>query len=100
MAGGIPLVNQHSPMQPGLLETPADTLSHAQIRAARAYLGWTALELAEQSGVSFSTVRRVEMPGPRAVRDENVTAIRAAFSRHGVRFVSYADGSLGIAGRG
>jgi ribosome-binding protein aMBF1 (putative translation factor) len=91
-------VNQHS--QPGLMETPTDTLSHAQIRAARAYLGWTALELAEESGVSFSTVRRVEMPGPRAVRDENVAAIREAFIRHGVRLVSHADGSLGIAGRG
>lgn len=91
-------MNQHS--QPGLMETPTDTLSHAQIRAARAYLGWTALELAEESGVSFSTVRRVEMPGPRAVRDENVAAIREAFIRHGVRLVSHADGSLGIAGRG
>jgi transcriptional regulator with XRE-family HTH domain len=80
-------------------ETPTDALSHAQIRAARAYLGWTALELADESGVSFSTVRRVEMPGPRAVRDENLTAIRDAFTRHGVRFVSYADGALGIAGR-
>lgn len=91
-------MNQH--LQPGLMETPTDTLSHAQIRAARAYLGWTALELAEESGVSFSTVRRVEMPGPRAVRDENVAAIREAFIRHGVRLVSHADGSLGIAGRG
>ena len=80
-------------------ETPADCLSHAQIRAARAYLGWTALELAEESGVSFSTVRRVEMPGPRAVRDENLAAIRDAFTRHGVRFITYADGALGIAGR-
>ena len=80
-------------------ETPTDCLSHAQIRAARAYLGWTALELAEESGVSFSTVRRVEMPGPRAVRDENLAAIRDAFARHGVRFITYADGALGIAGR-
>ena len=80
-------------------ETPADCLSHAQIRAARAYLGWTALQLAEESGVSFSTVRRVEMPGPRAVRDENLAAIRDAFTRHGVRFITYADGALGIAGR-
>ncbi|CAN7533001.1 MULTISPECIES: helix-turn-helix domain-containing protein [unclassified Devosia] len=92
-------MNQHSHMQPGLIETPTDTLSHAQIRAARAYLGWTALELAEESGVSFSTVRRVEMPGHRAVRDENVAAIRQAFTRHGVRFVTHSDGSLGIAGR-
>ena len=80
-------------------ETQADGLSHAQIRAARAYLGWTALQLAEESGVSFSTVRRVEMPGPRAVRDENLAAIRDAFTRHGVRFITYADGALGIAGR-
>lgn len=81
-------------------ETAADCLSHAQIRAARAFLGWTALELAEESGVSFSTVRRVEMPGPRAVRDENLAAIRDAFTRHGVRFVTYADGALGIVGLG
>ncbi|HEV2514100.1 MAG TPA: helix-turn-helix domain-containing protein [Devosia sp.] len=92
-------MNQHSRLQAEPAETLIDTPSHAQIRAARAYLGWTALELAEESGVSFSTVRRVEMPGHRAVRDENVAAIREAFSRHGVRFVSYADGSLGIAGR-
>ncbi len=92
-------MNQHSHLQPEPAETPTDTLSHAQIRAARAYLGWTALELAEESGVSFSTVRRVEMAGHRAVRDENVAAIREAFTRHGVRFVTYSDGSLGIAGR-
>lgn len=91
---------QHSLMHAEPLETPTNTLSHAQIRAARAYLGWTALELAEASGVSFSTVRRVELPGPRAVRDENVEAIREAFTRHGVRFVTHADGALGIAGRG
>lgn len=77
-----------------------DSPSHAQIRAARAYLGWTALELAAHAGVSFSTVRRVEMPGPRAVRDQNLAAIRDAFARHGVRFVTHSDGALGIAGRG
>ena len=93
-------MTQHAHMHPEPAETPTSALSHAQIRAARAYLGWTALELAEESGVSFSTVRRVEMPGPRAVRDENIAAIRAAFARHGVRFVTYSDGSLGIAGRG
>ena len=73
-------------------------LTHAQVRAARAYLGWTALELAEKAGVSFSTVRRVEMPGRRAVRDANIDAIREAFTRSGVRFVVHDDGALGIAG--
>ena len=73
-------------------------LTHAQVRAARAYLGWTALELAEKAGVSFSTVRRVEMQGRRAVRDANIDAIREAFTRSGVRFVVHDDGALGIAG--
>lgn len=93
-------MTQQTHLHPAPFETATDALSHAQIRAARAYLGWTALELAEESGVSFSTVRRVEMPGPRAVRDENLAAIREAFTRHGIRFVTYADGALGIAGRG
>lgn len=75
------------------------SLTHAQVRAARAYLGWTAVELAEKAGVSFSTVRRVEMPGRRAVRDENLDAIREAFTRSGVRFVVHGDGALGIVGR-
>ena len=92
-------MNQSAHLLPHPPDTPTDTLSHAQVRAARAYLGWTALELAEASGVSFSTVRRVEMPGPRVVRDENVAAIRDAFARHGVRFVTHSDGALGIAGR-
>lgn len=74
-------------------------LTHAQVRAARAYLGWTAVELAEKAGVSFSTVRRVEMPGRRAVRDENLDAIREAFTRSGVRFVVHGDGAIGIVGR-
>ncbi|MDC9823891.1 PAS domain-containing protein [Devosia sp. ZB163] len=74
-------------------------LTHAQVRAARAYLGWTAIELAEKAGVSFSTVRRVEMPGRRAVRDANLDAIRDAFTRSGVRFVVHDDGAIGIVGR-
>lgn len=93
-------MNQPAHLRQEPLDTPTDMLSHAQVRAARAYLGWTALELAEASGVSFSTVRRVEMPGPRVVRDQSLDAIRDAFSRHGVRFVTHRDGALGIAGRG
>lgn len=93
-------MNQPTHLRQEPLDTPTDMLSHAQVRAARAFLGWTALELAEASGVSFSTVRRVEMPGPRVVRDESVAAIRDAFARHGIRFMTCSDGSLGIAGRG
>lgn len=47
----------------GEASATVEPLSHAQVRAARAFLGWTALELAAEAGVSFSTVRRVEIPG-------------------------------------
>lgn len=74
-------------------------LSPAQVRAARGLLDWTARELAERSGVSFSTVRRIEMPGPRAVREENLRAVRTTFERHGIEFIVLADGRPGLVSR-
>ncbi|MGV3491279.1 MAG: PAS domain-containing protein [Devosia sp.] len=74
-------------------------ISSSQVRAARAWLDWTAQDLADHSGVSFSTVRRIEAPGPRAVRGANVNAIRRALAQHGVRFVRFADGTTGVVGR-
>ena len=35
-------------------------ISGAQVRAARALLGWTAKELARKAGVGISTVQRIE----------------------------------------
>jgi transcriptional regulator with XRE-family HTH domain len=62
-------------------------ISGAQIRAARALLGWNAALLAERSGVSPATVQRTEAgSGSRpvkAVRD----AIVAALEREGVEFI-------------
>jgi transcriptional regulator with XRE-family HTH domain len=36
-------------------------ISSSQIRAARALLGWSGKELAEQSGVGITTLRRYEL---------------------------------------
>lgn len=71
-------------------------LSSAQVRAARGLLDWTAQDLAERSGLSFSTVRRIETPGPRAVREETLLAVRTAFEKHGVEFVVLQDGRQGL----
>ena len=71
-------------------------LSAAQVRAARGMLDWTARELADHSGVSFSTVRRIEAPGRRLTRDESLRAVRTAFERHGVEFVVLEDGRRGL----
>ena len=60
------------------------------LRAARALLGWSMLELATASGLSFSTVRRLEDgtgSGDRS-RDAAIAALRAA----GIRF-SLMDGA-------
>ncbi len=46
--------------------------------------------------LSFSTIRRMEMPGPRAVRDESYDAVRAALEKHGAQFVKLPDGRTGL----
>lgn len=68
-------------------------LTPGQVRAARGYLGWSAEQLAEEAGVSFSTVRRVETPGERGVRAQSLSAIRTALERAGIRFAVDRDGA-------
>jgi len=75
-------------------ETPP--LLPGQVRAARGYLGWSAEQLAEHAGVSFSTVRRVETPGERGVREQSVAAIRTALERAGITFTTGSDGRTGV----
>lgn len=68
-------------------------LTPGQVRAARGYLGWSAEQLADEAGVSFSTVRRVETPGERGVRPQSLSAIRTALERAGIRFAVDRDGA-------
>ena len=75
------------------------SLSAAQVRAARGLLDWTVQDLADRSGLSFSTVRRIETPGPRTVREETLLAVRATFEEHGVEFVVLQDGRQGPVSR-
>jgi len=59
-----------------------------QIRAARALLGWTAADLAAQSGVSYPTVQRMDATrGLLSGRHETVEAIRRALEAQGVQFL-------------
>jgi len=63
-------------------------ISSAQLRAARALLRWSALELAEASKVSVSTIRRVEtIEGEIPVTAANEAALRAALESAGVEFI-------------
>ncbi len=71
-------------------------LHAAQIRAARALLGWRQDDLAQASGVGPATIRRIEiLRGPIKGNVSTQLRIQQAFERAGVRFIE-ADGAGGI----
>lgn len=80
----------------GVAGNDVPRVTPGQVRAARGYLGWSAEQLAEQAGVSFSTVRRIETPGERGVRGQSIAAIRKALERAGIAFTTGPDGRTGV----
>lgn len=63
-------------------------LSAAQLRAARALLRWSALELAVASEVGVATIRRAEVvEGEIPVTNANEAALRRALEAAGVEFI-------------
>jgi DNA-binding XRE family transcriptional regulator len=60
-------------------------LSPALCRAARGYLDWTQAELAEESGVSRSTIRDFE-GGRHGVHRATESQLRLAFEKAGLSF--------------
>ncbi len=56
-----------------------------QIKAARAWMGWTRDYLAEEAGVSSGTIRNLE-DGNISPRDDTTRAICEAFERKGLEF--------------
>jgi predicted transcriptional regulator len=57
------------------------------IRAARALLRWEQRDLAQASGVSLPTIKRLEgAPGKLAAHSSTVTALRRAFESAGIEF--------------
>jgi transcriptional regulator with XRE-family HTH domain len=63
-------------------------LTGGQIRAGRAFLGWSAKELAEKAGLGLSTVQRAEgAEGSPPITKANLATIRAALEAAGIEFV-------------
>ena len=59
------------------------------IRAARALLRWEQRDLAQASGVSLPTVKRLEVtPGILAAHSSTVTALRRALESAGIEFTN------------
>lgn len=72
-------------------------ISIAQIRAARALLRWTALDLAGAAGVGVSTIRRIEvMDGAPLIHMRTLLSIQSALEAAGIEFIDSDDGSCGV----
>lgn len=72
-------------------------VSIRQIKAARALLAWSQDHLAETSGVSAPTIKRLEaQDGPLGGRLDTELKIRAALEAAGIEFIDENGGGLGV----
>lgn len=68
-----------------------------QIRAARSMLRWTGKDLAEKSGVGFSTLMRLEAElGVPNAQAKTLEALRRAFEEAGIEFTGSPDSQAGV----
>ena len=76
-------------------------LSSEQVRAARALLRWEQKDLADASGISLPSIKRLETQrGRLAAQDRTAKAIRSALEEAGVTFIddnaTSASGGPGV----
>ena len=68
-----------------------------QIRAARALLRWSGKDLAEKSGIGFSTLMKMESdPGVPNSNFKTFDALKKAFEDAGVEFIGTPDQGAGV----
>jgi transcriptional regulator with XRE-family HTH domain len=72
-------------------------LTGAQIRAARALLRWSAEDLARESTLGVTTIRRAELAeGETAMTAANDSTLRRTFEAAGVEFIDENGGGPGV----
>ena len=73
------------------------SLTSGQIRAARSLLRWSAEDLAEQSAVGVTTIRRAELTDEKtSLTTANDLALRRALETAGVDFIDENGGGPGV----
>jgi ribosome-binding protein aMBF1 (putative translation factor) len=73
------------------------SLTSAQIRAARALLRWSAEELAQESAIGVTTIRRAELTDSEtSMTAANDLAVRRALELAGVEFIDENGGGPGV----
>ncbi|WP_375450602.1 transcriptional regulator [uncultured Devosia sp.] len=70
----------------------------AQIRAARALVEWSQGDLVARSGLSLTTVKRMENAaiGPGKSSAENVAAVQRSLEAAGIQFIPENGGGAGV----
>ena len=72
-------------------------ITSGQIRAARSFLKWTGKDLAEASGVAFSTLMRLETgEGVPSAQAKTLETIQKAFEKAGIEFIGSPDDRPGV----
>ena len=72
-------------------------ITGAQIRAARAMVRWSPMELASKSKVAIEPIRRAErFDGEATLTSDHEGAIRAAFEAVGIRFIDDNGKGAGV----
>jgi transcriptional regulator with XRE-family HTH domain len=68
-----------------------------QLRAARALLRWEQKDLAQASGVSLPTIKRLETkPGPINAHGPTLAALSRALETAGIQFIPENGGGPGV----
>ncbi|WP_395697961.1 helix-turn-helix domain-containing protein [Methylocella sp.] len=72
-------------------------MQRSQLRAARALLSWSQEKLAEVSGVSIATIKRLEPgDGTLPTKVETMERLRMALEAAGVEFIPQNGGGPGV----
>ena len=91
------IVGDPAPSVPASNLTHMEEISGAQIRAARALLRWSAIDLAQASALGVNTIRRAEIADEgTALTAANELAIRRALEVAGVVLIDENGGGPGV----
>lgn len=73
------------------------SLTSEQVRAARMLLRWEQKDLAEASGVSLPSIKRLEtQPGPLSAQERTLSELRKALEKAGIEFIPENGGGAGV----
>lgn len=71
-------------------------ITAAQMRAGRALIEWSQQELADRSGVSLPTIKRMEKVGPGRSAGDTIAAVQSTLEAAGVQFIAENGGGAGV----